>query len=89
MAARQLALALVREAAQQQIGHGQRQHAVAEEFQPFVAVRKGGLEVGLAVERAAMGQRLDGELGAREGMTEPAAQRRQIDVRLGPLSGSP
>ena len=80
MAAGELALALAGEAAQQQIGHGQRQHAVAQEFQALVAVREGGLQVGALVEGAAMGQRLDGELGALEGMAEPVAQRREIDV---------
>ena len=87
MAPRQLALALVREAAQQQVGHGQRQHAVAQELQPFVAVREGRLEVGTAVERAAVGQRLDGELDAREGVpTLPASAARSTSPAF---SGSP
>jgi hypothetical protein len=61
----------VRKTAQQQIGHGQGQHAITEEFEAFVAVRKGSLDVGLAVERAAMGQRLGKELGTREGVIQP------------------
>ena len=73
VAARQVALALVREAAQQQVGHGKRQHAVAEEFEPFVAVREGGLEVGLAVQRAAVGQRLGEELGRAKVPTRAVA----------------
>ena len=55
MPARELALALLRKAAQQQVGHGEGQHAVAQELQSFVAVRKGRLEFGPAVKRAAMG----------------------------------
>ena len=74
MPACQLAFALVREAAQQQIGHGQRQHAVAQEFQALVAVGKGGLEFGLAVERAAMGQRFGKEFRAREGVPDGCRQ---------------
>ncbi|MNC96804.1 hypothetical protein D3C83_142720 [compost metagenome] len=47
-------------------------------------MRKGGLEVGPLVERAAMGERFDSELGAREGVPQLAVQRRQVDVAGGP-----
>src|SRR5262245_13486372 len=80
MAAGELALALVRKAAQQEIGHGQRQHAIAEELQTLIAVRKGRLEIGTPVQAAAVRQRLDGKLRPGERMAELAGQRRQIDV---------
>ena len=81
MAARQLAFALVRESPQQEVRHGERQNAVAQEFQTFVAVREGRLELGPAVERAAMGQRFGSIFGMREDMTNTLRQRREINVR--------
>src|SRR5262249_55140467 len=75
VAARQLAFALVREAPQQEIGHGERQHPVAQEFQAFVAVRKGGLQLGASIERAAVCERFGSQPGIGEGM---AQARRQL-----------
>ena len=49
---------------------------------------KAALRSGRRSSAAAMGQRLDSELGAREGVAEPAGQRRQIDVARR-FSGSP
>src|SRR5262249_34410805 len=76
----QLAFALLRKVAQQQVRHGERQHPVAQELQPLVAVREGRLQRRLAVERAAMGQRLGNKLGPRECMSEARRQRRQSGV---------
>src|SRR5438132_1574216 len=80
VAARQLTLALLRKVAQQQVGHGERQHPVAQKLQPFVAVGEGRLQRRLAVEGAAMGQRLGGKFRPRERMSDALRQRRQSGV---------
>ena len=78
---RQFALAFLRQPAQQQVGRGQRQYPVAEELQPFVAVGKGRLQLGLSIERTAMGERLGREFGARERVADlPASAARSTSV---------
>ena len=80
MTTRQLALVLVREKSEQEIGHGERQHPVTEKLQAFVAMWKGRLQLGLAIERTAVGERFGRQLGASERMTDLASQRREVDV---------
>src|SRR5206468_543556 len=65
---RQLALARVGEARHQEVGHGERQHGVAEELELLV--------VGRVDAEGAMGERHGEVLGPREAVAETGLERR-------------